>query len=551
MLAYADFLEAHPHSAHAPDARARLGALEQAKRAQQEQRDFAEAQKFRSIDLLSQYLDNYPNGQFVDQARTLKKEVREELRRQEEDQLAEENRRNEQVRLAEEERQRQAAKKAQQRANEYREMYKLFFADGQISDQERRMLQTRQRDARLTDEQVAAIEREVEAQWRAEKKQKEDEAQQLQLTEAQQHEAEEAQKRQAQAAANRQAEEEKAEEAEKIRQALLAEAQQREAEEKKAAEEAVWQAAQNAGSEAAYFDYTRQYPYGRYVNEANDQIRRIRAERDAVAAQRRREEAEHRFAQAKAQADVGLLRDFAHRYPESPLVPEAERLIAELEVVRGDTNNGDNAKGPEPQTQLEPAKPSVPQKIPSTTPVRPGSDKRWLYALAGVVVLGLVVFGLRYWLRDKNPQQTGTAQVVQPDLGKVTKEVYQDTTGPAPDPKPILQEKPKVEEKKATPPAELAADEVTYQKLGDQPTLADLRAFLKKHPKSRLAAKVRGRMAKLAEREYEAAISEAKKQEALYEYDNAVIFYKKAEALKPKDSYATSRLAKLCAMGHC
>lgn len=93
---------------------------------------------------------------------------------------------------------------------------------------------------------------------------------------------------------------------------------------------AAWEEAKRLNNESAYNAYTGRFPYGKYVNEANNAIRQIRAEREAA----------HRFEQAKTRRDRELLKDFINRYPESPQVAEARQLLEKLAHAYEEEVNG-------------------------------------------------------------------------------------------------------------------------------------------------------------------------------------------------------------------
>jgi chemotaxis protein histidine kinase CheA len=510
----------------------------------------------------------------------------------------------------------QAAEAAQQRADEYRDLYETFFADGRIDERERRQLQAKQRDTKLTDAQVRQIEAEVEQAWHAEaqetaaererqareteaeRQKKEFEAEEDavwqtaqqadkdgfyyaylkkypagryvaqakqrhgQLIEqawakAEAAQAEEAEKLRLEKAAEElklQKEKEEAEAAERERQAEEAEKlrlaqmetdrQKKAAEEAEAEEDTVWRAAQQAGSEAAYFDYTRRYPYGRYFNQANDQIRRIRAEREAQARQRYLEEAEYRFGLAKAQRDAELLRDLVARYPESPVVPQAQALLAELEA---------ETKLPKPRTGTEVGPPAGGQTGGSF-------PKKWLLpASLGAVVLVAV---LLFTFRDKifrDGTKTNPTQQAQAELTTPAQNPPADTAGPPPDQgEKTTEYKPNQEEKPVVKPADSQPGPVTnvdveekdWQGLGKRKDMAALRRFLAKHPQGRYAAQAGQRLDELVNAAYQAALTEGDDWVQLHEYNKAKLAYQKALKIKPKAKEANAKLRELKGLGY-
>jgi chemotaxis protein histidine kinase CheA len=471
-----------------------------------------------------------------------------------------------------------AAAEAQQRADEYRELYETFFADGLINDRERRLLAAKQRDTRLTDAQVRQIEGEVQettawqaAQqadteeaylgylrtypsgpqadqadlrlrelWAAALAQKQAEAEKLRLEklaeEQRKKEEEEKARRQKAEAAER---ERQAEEAEKIRLEKLAEEERLQKEKEAAeAEETTWQAAQQAGSEAAYFAYTTKYPYGRYFNQANDQIRRIRAQRDAQAAQRRHEEAEYRFGLAKAQRDAGLLRDLVARYPESPVVPQAQALLAELEA---ETATSGPTPGPHTGT-------------PTGGQTDGSFPKKWLLpaSLSAVVLVAVLLFTFR----DKifgNGQTTDQTKKNQSGQVVVPEKQLLDTAGPpsgdqggkTDEEKLGQQEKPVPElgNSPSGPVTNVDVEEKDWQGLGkpEKINLEQLEKFLDKHSKGRRAAQARTLRDKLRGR-YQKALQNGDASYALEDYANAVKYFRAALALKPNDTKLRERI---------
>jgi hypothetical protein len=511
----------------------------------------------------------------------------------------------------------QAAAAAQQRADEYRDLYETFFADGRIDERERRQLQAKQRDAKLTNEQVGQIEAEVQetTAWQAaqqadneaaylaylrqyptgrhadqanqrlgqlwasalaEQKAEEEakrkaaaeaeqrvreaeiekqrkEAEQLRLEKAAEELKLQKEKKEAEAAEReRQAEEAEklrlaqmeadrlkkaAEEAEKLRQEKAAEELKlkKEKEEAEAEEDTVWRAAQQAGSEAAYFDYTRRYPYGRYFNQANDQIRRIRAEREAQARQRRLEEAEYRFGLAKVQRDAELLRDLVARYPESPVVPQAQALLAELEA---ETATSGPTPGPHTGT-------------PKGGQTGGSFPKKWLLpASLGAVVLVAV---LLFTFRDKtfgDGTKTNPTQQAQAKLTTPAQNPPADTAGPPPgeqenptEYKPDKQEKPVVKpaDPQPNPVTNVDVEEKDWQGLGKRKDMVALRRFLAKHPQGRYAAQAGQRLDELVNAAYQAAMRQGDRWLKLGEPEKAKNAFEIALKSKPNDPQAKAQ----------
>ncbi|MEE8371257.1 MAG: protein kinase [Sphingomonadales bacterium] len=98
-------------------------------------------------------------------------------------------------------------------------------------------------------------------------------------------------------------------------------------------DEAAWQAAKAAGTEAALEDYRKAYPGGRYVAKADDEITRLRAaaKRKAEAEKKKAEQDDRAWAAAKAADSVASYRGYLKARPTGRHAAEARRA---LELVK-------------------------------------------------------------------------------------------------------------------------------------------------------------------------------------------------------------------------
>jgi formylglycine-generating enzyme required for sulfatase activity len=235
VVAYDDFVDDYPTSPHVPEARQRIRELEAQKKAAQEQNMFAAAQKSRSLADLNDYLDTYPHGRYAEQARELKRQIKEAQRQKEKEEAERRAKEAEKLRLeklAEEERKKGEEEARQKREAEKRkaeeEAVKLFLAQ-------------------LAEEKRKKEEEETQQKEEAERRVQEEEEQQRQAEE--QRRKEEAEKR-------------KAEEAQR---------------QKEKEEETAWQTATALGTLEAYQTYLNQYSKGAKATQAQAMVAKLRS----------------------------------------------------------------------------------------------------------------------------------------------------------------------------------------------------------------------------------------------------------------------------------
>jgi TIR domain/Effector-associated domain 11/Tetratricopeptide repeat len=406
-----------------------------------------------------------------------------------------------------------------ERQADYQELVELFFADGVISALERRQLQKKQRDTKLTDAQVASIEAGVTLAWQtqhAEEERKRIEAEKLRQEELAEQERLQKEKEEIR-------KQKEAEEAEKLRQEKLAEEQKiKEAEEnarqQKAAEE-VEKLRQE--KEAEELRLRKEKAEAAERERQAEEAEKIRLEKlaEEVRLQKEKEaaEAEETTWQAAHRADSeAAYRGYLQQYPNGRYQAEARQHLARL-----------------PRTGSP----------PTPTGIRTGTRGPFPTKLLAQVALGVVALALGvfvYWKlvvsgdqKPAPPPQDSIAQV-QPRINKSSR----DTTGLPPDSmeETVVTTNPQTDAEKAA-----AEEEKEWRGLGKKPTLAALRRFVAKHPKGRYAPQASERLAELVNLAYQAAMRQGNGWLTLGEYEKAQNAFETALQSKPNHPQAKAQ----------